>query len=142
MPDQPEKGGVLEVTCPCCEARLTVDPASGAVLGSEKAAHARAGVDLKDARRVLEQETARIHERYDQIVQTEKGRGAVLEKLYKSHIEKSKDEPAPRPPRRRSLLQTVVSSPGESTIGRVPGETFASSATKRSAFGSRIGNVP
>jgi len=97
MPDHPEKGSVLEVTCPCCEARLTVDPASGAVLGSEKAAHARAGVDLKDAQQVLEQETARIHERYDQIVRTEKGRGAVLDKLFKTHIEKSKDEPAPRP---------------------------------------------
>ena len=36
MPDHPEKGSVLEVTCPCCEARLTVDPASGAVLGSER----------------------------------------------------------------------------------------------------------
>ena len=97
MPDHPERGSVLEVTCPCCEARLTVDPASGAVLGSEKTAHARAGVDLKDARQVLEQETARIHERYDQIVRTEKGRGAALDKLFKSHIEKSKDEPAPRP---------------------------------------------
>ncbi len=97
MADQPEKGVVLEVTCPCCEARLTVDPASGAVVGSEKAPHARAGVDLKDAQRVLEQETARIHERYDQIVQTEKGRGAVLDKLFKTHIEKSKDEPPPRP---------------------------------------------
>jgi hypothetical protein len=97
MPDHPEKGGVLEVTCPCCEARLTVDPVNGAVLESEKAANVRAGVDLKDAQRVLEQETARIHERYDQIVQTEKGRGAVLEKLFKTHIEKSKDEPASRP---------------------------------------------
>ena len=97
MPDRTEKAGALEVTCPCCEARLTVDPASGAVLGSEKAAHARAGVDLKDAKRVLEEETARIHERYDQIVQTEKGRGAALEKLFESHIEKSKDAPATRP---------------------------------------------
>jgi len=97
MPDHPEGGSVLEVTCPCCEARLTVDPASGVVLGSEKAPHARAGVDLKDARQVLEQETARIHERYDQIVKTEKRRGAALDKLFKSHIEKSKDEPAPRP---------------------------------------------
>ena len=97
MADRSEKADVIEVTCPCCEARLTVDPGSGAVLGSEKAAHARAGVDLKDAKRVLEQETARIHERYDQIVQTEKGRGAVLDKLFKFHIEKSKDEPAPRP---------------------------------------------
>ena len=97
MPDLTKKGGPLEVTCPCCEARLSVDPASGVVVGSEKAAHARAGVDLKDARQVLEQETARIHERYEQIVQTEKGRGAVLDKLFKTHIEKSKDEPAPRP---------------------------------------------
>lgn len=97
MPDHPEKGGVLEVICPCCEARLTIDPASGSVTGHEKAPHARAGVDLKDAKQVLEQETARIHERYDQIVRTEKGRGAVLDKLFKTHIEKSKDEPAPRP---------------------------------------------
>lgn len=97
MPDHPERGSVIEVTCPCCEARLTVDPASGAVLGSEKAANARTGVDLKDAKQVLEQETARIHERYGQIVRTEKGRGAALDKLFKTHIEKSKDEPAPRP---------------------------------------------
>ena len=97
MPDHPDQGGVLFVTCPCCETRLTVDPASGAVLGSENAAHARAGVDLKDAKRVLDQETARIHERYDQIVQTEKERGAALDKLFKTHIEKAKDEPPPRP---------------------------------------------
>ncbi|MEK6696970.1 MAG: hypothetical protein AABY98_07425 [Candidatus Deferrimicrobiota bacterium] len=97
MPDHSERGSVLEVTCPCCDARLTVDTAQGTVIGSEKGAHARAAVDLKDAQRVLEQETARIHERYDQIVRTEKGRGAVLDKLFKTHIEKSKDEPAPRP---------------------------------------------
>ena len=97
MTDHPEKGVVLDVTCPCCEARLSIDPASGVVVESEKAAHARAGVDLKDAQRVLEQETARIHERYDQIVQAEKGKGAALDKLFKTHIEKSKDEPAPRP---------------------------------------------
>ncbi len=30
MPDHPDERGVLEVTCPCCEARLTVDPVSGA----------------------------------------------------------------------------------------------------------------
>ncbi len=41
-----------------------------------------------------------------------------------------------------SNSQIVVSSPGARTIGRVPGDTFASSATNRSAFGSRIGNVP
>ncbi len=93
------KGNSIEVICPCCEARLTIDPARGVVTGSEKGAHARAGVDLKDAQRVLEEESARIHQRYDQIVQAEKGRGAALDKMFKSHLEKSKDEPAPRPVR-------------------------------------------
>ncbi len=97
MPDHPEYGSVIFVTCPCCDARLAIDPVQGAVVGSEKAGHARAGVDLKDAKQVLEKESALIHERYDQIVQAEKGRGAVLDKLFKSHLEKSKDEPAPRP---------------------------------------------
>jgi hypothetical protein len=103
MPDHPERGRVIEVTCPCCDARLTVDPAQGTVIGSEKGAHARAGVDLKDAQRVLEQESARIHERYDEIVRTEKGRGAALDKLFKSHMEKSKDEPVSRPVREIDL---------------------------------------
>ncbi len=93
------KGKPIEVICPCCEARLKIDPSEGVVIGSEKAAHARAGVDLKDAQRVLEQESARIHQRYDQIVASEKSRGAELDKLFKSHMEKSKDEPAPRPVR-------------------------------------------
>jgi len=103
MPDRPERGSVIEVTCPCCDARLTVDPAQGAVIGSEKGAHARAGIDLKDAQRVLERESARIHERYDEIVRTEKGRGAALDKLFKSHMEKSKDEPASPPVREIDL---------------------------------------
>ena len=63
MSDHPENGSVLFVTCPCCEARLTIDPVQGTVVGSEKAGNARAGVDLKDAQRVLEQESARIHEK-------------------------------------------------------------------------------
>jgi len=103
MPDHPERGSVIEVTCPCCDARLTVDPALGTVIGSEKGAHARAGIDLKDAQRVLEQESARIHERYDEIVRTEKGRGAALDKLFKSHMEKSKDEPVSPPVREIDL---------------------------------------
>jgi hypothetical protein len=103
MPDHPERGSVIEVTCPCCDARLTVAPAQGTVIGREMGAHAGTGVDLKDAQRVLEQESARIHDRYDEIVRTEKGRGAALDKLFKSHMEKSKDKPVSPPVREIDL---------------------------------------
>ena len=97
MPDRTEKGDVLEVTCPCCEARITVDPASGAVLGSEKAAHARAGVDLR-ATRAGPRTGDGAHPRTVRPDRADrKGRDGVLEKLFRVHIEKSKDEPATRP---------------------------------------------
>ena len=97
MPDRSRKGRRSRSDLPVLRSAAHRRSGERRRARKREAAHARAGVDLKDAQQVLEQETARIHERYDQIVQTEKGRGAALDKLFKSHIEKSKDEPAPRP---------------------------------------------
>jgi hypothetical protein len=99
MADLPESGNVLAVTCPCCGASLTIDRERGEVLGSEKAGHARAGVDIKDATKVLEKESAQIREKFEKIVQADKTRGAELDKLFKSHLEKTGDEPPQRPVR-------------------------------------------
>jgi len=54
----------------------------------------------------------------------------------------STDQRMPGPSRFGYPVQRDVSSPGLRTTTRVPGTLFFISATKRSAFGSRIGNVP
>lgn len=90
---------VLEVTCPCCGARLTVDAAQGAILQSREPENARKEADLRDARRLLEEESSRIHEKYEQIVRGDKGRGAAMDRMFQDFMKKAKDEPPPKPVR-------------------------------------------
>jgi hypothetical protein len=97
MAEFPEGGNVMEVTCPCCGASLAIDRERGEVVGSESAGHARAAVELKDATKVLEKESAQIREKFEKIVQADKTRGAELDKLFRSHLEKTGDEPPQRP---------------------------------------------
>jgi hypothetical protein len=59
----------------------------------------RKTAELKDARKVLEDESSRIHEKYRQIVEADKGRGAAMDRLFKDFVEKTKDEPPPKPVR-------------------------------------------
>ncbi|RJP25842.1 MAG: hypothetical protein C4529_00150 [Deltaproteobacteria bacterium] len=97
MADLSEGNDVLSVTCPCCGASLAIDRERGEVVGSEPSGHARAGVELKDATKILEKESAQIREKFEKIVQADKTRGAELDKLFRSHLEKTGEEPPQRP---------------------------------------------
>jgi hypothetical protein len=99
MSDPVENKAVVGVDCPCCGTHLVIDSAQGAVLESRPPAHPRKEASLADARKLLEEESSRIHERYRQIVEADKGRGATMEKKFKDFLEKANDEPAPRPVR-------------------------------------------
>lgn len=94
-----ESDPVLKVDCPCCGSTLVIDAERGVVVQSSPPVHPRKEASLSDARQLLEQESTRLHERYRQIVETEKGRGATMEKRFKDFLEKAKDEPAPKPVR-------------------------------------------
>jgi hypothetical protein len=78
---------------------LVIDAERGAVLESHEAADPRKAADLKDAQRLLKEESDRIHDRYRQIVEADKVRGATMDKKFKEFFEKAKDEPTPRPVR-------------------------------------------
>jgi len=90
---------VVKVDCPCCGTQLFIDAAQGIVLESRPPVNARKEADLKDARQVLKEESSRIQEKFRQIVEADKGRGATMEKKFKDFLEKAKDEPAPKPVR-------------------------------------------
>ncbi|MBI5576315.1 MAG: hypothetical protein HY896_08120 [Deltaproteobacteria bacterium] len=99
MTDSAGNSSTVQVDCPCCGARLSIDAARGIVLESRQPVNPRKEASLSDAHQVLREETSRIHEKYKQIVESDKGRGETMEKKFKEFLEKSKDEPAPKPVR-------------------------------------------
>ena len=99
MSDHAENKPVVKVDCPCCGTSLVIDAARGVILESREPVNPRKETSLSDAQKVLNEESSRIHERYRQIVEAEKGRGATMEKKFKDFLEKAKDEPPPKPVR-------------------------------------------
>ncbi len=87
----------LNVTCPCCGAAVSVDARSGAVAEWKPAQDPRKGADLKDAERVLREEKERVASRYQEIVRTEKEKGATMDKKFQEFMEKSQGAPAAKP---------------------------------------------
>ena len=88
---------VFTVSCPCCGAQIAVDAASGEALESREAADPRKSASLSDAQQLLKEESARIHDKYRQIVEADKGREAAMDRKFREFFEKAKDEPPPKP---------------------------------------------
>jgi len=87
----------LQVTCPCCKATLLVDPSEGTVKEWKEAKDPRKSADLKDAMKLLAEEKARVDARYQEIVKTDKEKGATMDRKFKEFLEKSQDEPPTKP---------------------------------------------
>ncbi|GAB4371590.1 MAG: hypothetical protein Kow00128_19660 [Deltaproteobacteria bacterium] len=87
----------LQVTCPCCNAALVIDPADGTVKEWKEAKDPRKSADLRDAMKLLAEEKAKVDARYREIVRADKEKGAAMEKKFKEFLEKSQDEPAGKP---------------------------------------------
>jgi hypothetical protein len=92
-----EVGSQLKVECPCCRTVLVIDKEQGIVLESIQPVNPRKEASLSDAQKVLGEESSRIHDKYRQIVEADKGRGATMDKKFKEFLEKSKDEPSQKP---------------------------------------------
>jgi len=87
----------FQVTCPCCKSALTIDPGAAVITECVEAKDPRRTADLKDAEKVLREEKARVDARYQEIVRTEKGKVATMDKKFKEFLEKSQDEPPVKP---------------------------------------------
>jgi hypothetical protein len=87
----------IQVTCPCCNSTLLVDPRAGTVKEWKEAKDPRKTADLKDAMKLLADEKARVNARYQEIVKTDKEKGATMDKKFKEFLEKSQDEPPTKP---------------------------------------------
>jgi hypothetical protein len=87
----------IQVTCPCCSATLTVDPALPAVLDHKLPAKPQLIAELKDAASFVKEEANRRDEKYQQIVEAEKNKSKVLEAKFQELLKKAKEEPITKP---------------------------------------------
>ncbi|HKY09725.1 MAG TPA: hypothetical protein VJQ55_15860 [Candidatus Binatia bacterium] len=87
----------IQITCPCCEAVLTIDPALGAVLDHKVPPKPKLAVQLKDAVNFVKEEANRRDEQYQRIAEAEKNKAKVLEAKFQELFKKAKDEPITKP---------------------------------------------
>jgi hypothetical protein len=92
-----DKPTTIQITCPCCDAILTIDPALAVVLDHKLPVRPQLAVDLKDAVKMVHGEAARRDEKYKQIAEAEKNKSKVLEAKFQELFKKAKEEPITKP---------------------------------------------
>ncbi|HVB33170.1 MAG TPA: hypothetical protein VNJ52_02165 [Patescibacteria group bacterium] len=91
-----DKVSPIEVTCPCCEAKLTVDPELGAVLAHTAPLRAPK-VDLDHVDQVLGEQARLREEKFRQSVEAERTKEEVLNRKFAEALKKTKDLPVEKP---------------------------------------------
>ncbi|MBI4842452.1 MAG: hypothetical protein HY803_15570 [candidate division NC10 bacterium] len=89
----------LEVVCPCCQAKLRVDPELQAVLSYEPPPEERTVRDLSEAVKGLQAEAAQRQARFEESLKAEKSKKNLLDRKFQEALKKAKDEPITKPVR-------------------------------------------
>ncbi len=83
----------FEVTCPCCNAVLKVDPDTKAVITHTAAVKPKMFADLEAAARGMKEQDARKESIFRQSVEAEKHKSDLLEKKFQEAVKKAKESP-------------------------------------------------
>ncbi len=91
------KKNSVKVTCPHCQARLTVDPRLEAVIAHDPPPRTGPARDLGTALQSLQGASARREEAFKESLKSEQTKGRVLERKFQEGLKKAKDAPPPGP---------------------------------------------
>jgi hypothetical protein len=86
----------VHVECPCCHAKLIVDPELSVVLSHEAAKFAPS-IDLDDTARLLREHDQRVEDKFRLSVEAEKMKEDVLARKFAEGLKKAKDQPVEKP---------------------------------------------
>jgi hypothetical protein len=92
-----DKPSTIQVTCPCCDAILTIDASLAAVLDHKLAAKPQIINHVKNAATFVKEEALRRDDKYQQIAEAEKNKSKVLEAKFQELLKKAKEEPITKP---------------------------------------------
>jgi hypothetical protein len=87
----------FEVLCPCCQAKLRVDPEMRAVLSHELPPEERSVKDLTDAVKGLKAEAAQRQARFEESLKLQKNKKDLLDKKFQDALKRTKDVPLSKP---------------------------------------------
>lgn len=90
--------GHLKIVCPCCQAKISVDRITGAVLGHEKP-ESQPAKTFEQAQADAKKRREEAEDRFAQAVREHEHREELLEKRFKEAFEKAEKDgkPPPRP---------------------------------------------
>jgi hypothetical protein len=86
----------FEVDCPCCQAKLTIDRALGAVL-AHTAPVRPPSIDLDDTARLLREHDNSVEAKFRASVEAERNKEDVLARKFAESLKKAKDAPLEKP---------------------------------------------
>jgi hypothetical protein len=89
----------ITVECPCCGARLSIDPKLRKVVSHDTPPPKRSTIDFDQAAALLKEQAARREAIFKQSSEDIKIQSQVLERKFEAALEKSKDEPICKPTR-------------------------------------------
>jgi hypothetical protein len=90
-------GENITVTCPCCQAKLTVDSVFGVVLSHEPPPKGAPSVDLENVHGVLAEQDRKREDKFADSWFQEKNKEDILTKKFEEAMKKAKDTPATKP---------------------------------------------
>jgi hypothetical protein len=95
MPKKPSP--TIEVTCPCCESKLTVDTDLAVVLAHTRHVKAAPDVDISDAARILSDQAQKREDKFRDSWEAESKKEDVLNRKFEEALKKAKDQPVEKP---------------------------------------------
>ena len=89
----------IDVICPCCQSRLTIDTVEQAVVRHEEPTKAAPSMDMQEALGTLKADAHRREAQFQQALAAERQKGKVLEKKFEEFLKKAREDrsPPPRP---------------------------------------------
>ncbi len=87
----------IEVTCPCCHSKLTVDTELAVVLSHEEPPRAALEVDISDAAHILAEQARKREDKFRDSWEAESKKEDVLNRKFEEALKKAKDQPAEKP---------------------------------------------
>ena len=94
-----KKAATVEVACPCCHSKLTVDPELAVVLSHELPPRNAPDVDITDADRILREQEQKREDKFRESWEAEKKKEDVLTRKFEEALKKAKDQPIEKPVR-------------------------------------------
>jgi len=83
----------FEVTCPCCNAVLKVDPDTRAVIAHTAPVYPKTFNDIEEAARAMKEQDNRRDSIFRQSVEAQKNASELLEKKFQEALKKAKESP-------------------------------------------------